>query len=211
MKTLTLNKNWAIGSFVEVLESIHQKEVNIAIYERDIQHLSSEIDPLLDENIQVRSSGNPNTILEKIREETGLGNDALIVQDIDNLLQHFKKISGSKSFRLLLAVVESNMCRRFHTDVNDIRMLCTYKGQGTLWLTEDNINRKALDTGKENETIVIDENEIKQAKTGSVVLLKGAIYPKEETKAIVHRSPTIEEYGEKRLLLRIDTNEFLNF
>ncbi|MGK0427956.1 MAG: hypothetical protein ACJAUR_002072 [Ulvibacter sp.] len=42
-------------------------------------------------------------------------------------------------------------------------------------------------------------------------MLKGAIYLSEGTKAVVHRSPTIEESVETRLLLRIDTNEFLNF
>ncbi len=29
--------------------------------------------------------------------------------------------------------------------------------------------------------------------------------------ALVHRTPTIDEIGEKRLLLRIDTNDNLNF
>ena len=44
---------------------------------------------------------------------------------------------------------------------------------------------------------------------GDIVILKGALYP--ESKAIIHRSPTIEETGKKRLLLRIDTNESVNF
>ena len=50
-----------------------------------------------------------------------------------------------------------------------------------------------------------------QVPENGVVLLKGALYPKAGTRAIVHRSPTIEESGEKRLLLRIDTNDNLNF
>jgi hypothetical protein len=95
--------------------------------------------------------------------------------------------------------------------MNDLRMLCTYSGPGTLWLSENNINRNALNSCGDNECIVLDESKIQQAKTGAVVILKGAIYPEEGTKAIVHRSPTIEDYGEKRLLLRIDTNAFLNF
>jgi len=133
------------------------------------------------------------------------------LNDIETLLSIFNRITQAQSFRLLLATINTNMCRRFHTDVNDLRMLCTYSGPGTLWLTEDNVNREALETCKDNECIVKDESKIQQAPTGSVVILKGAIYPQQGTKAIVHRSPTIEESGEKRLLLRIDTNEFLKF
>ena len=135
----------------------------------------------------------------------------LIKNDVISLLNLFKEITESNGYRILLATINSNMCRKFHTDINDLRMLCTYKGPGTLWLTENNINRKALESRCENNNIALDENKIKQAETGSVVLLKGALYPKEGTNAIVHRSPTIEESGKKRLLLRIDTNEFLNF
>ena len=103
------------------------------------------------------------------------------------------------------------MCRRFHTDLNYIRMLCTYSGPGTMWLSENNLNRKALDDLDENDSIVINQNDIKQVDTGSVVILKGALYPREGTKAAVHRSPNIEESQQKRLLLRIDTDELFNF
>jgi len=129
-----------------------------------------------------------------------------IVNDIQNLLHLFKEISNTKRFRLLLATIKTNMCTKFHTDINNLRMLCTYSGPGTLWLTEDNINRKALDAYEDNESIIIDKNSIEQTKTGSVVILKGAKYPKNATKAAVHRSPTIEESDEIRLLLRIDLN-----
>jgi hypothetical protein len=89
-------------------------------------------------------------------------------------------------------------------------MLCTYIGPGTLWLKEDNINRRALvSSSSQDEDIVVNQNEIQQVEAGSALILKGAIYPKEGTRAIVHRSPAIEESGERRLLLRIDTNSFL--
>jgi hypothetical protein len=95
--------------------------------------------------------------------------------------------------------------------MNDLRLLCTYNGPGTVWLSDSNVNRNALETYGDNETIVKDNSQINYAKTGSVVLLKGAIFPIKGTKAIVHRSPTIEESGLSRLLLRIDANDFLNF
>lgn len=51
--------------------------------------------------------------------------------------------------------------------------------------------------------------DIQQAGTGDIVILKGALYP--DGHAIMHRSPTIEEMGAARLLLRIDTNAFKPF
>jgi len=126
-------------------------------------------------------------------------------------LLQFKELSGANSFRLLFTTVNTNMCSRFHTDMNDLRLLCTYNGPGTVWLSDSNVNRNALETYGDNETIVKDNSQINYAKTGSVVLLKGAIFPLKGTKAIVHRSPTIEESGLSRLLLRIDANDFLNF
>ena len=63
-------------------------------------------------------------------------------------------------------------------------------GQGTLWLPEHNVNREALNTQKDNEDIVIDSDYIMQVPENGVVLLKGALYPKAGTRAIVHRSPT---------------------
>ena len=101
------------------------------------------------------------------------------------------------------------MCRKFHTDVNDLRMLCTYLGPGTLWVPDEAIDLDASYARGNGKDIVIDLEKVEQVGTGDVVILKGALYP--EANAILHRSPTIEENGEKRLLLRIDTYEALGF
>lgn len=203
--------NWNIDTNPSSLENIHKKGINISIYDRDTNFLKKEIDKLLSQDIELRASGNLNEILKTVKECLKSKEFVQIIEDIYNLTKLFKDVSGAKSLRLLLATVNTNMCRKFHTDINDLRMLCTYSGPGTLWLTENNINRDALGAFSDNEAIAIKEEKIQQVKTGSVILLKGAIYPQEGTIAAVHRSPTIEESGKKRLLLRIDTNEFLNF
>lgn len=203
--------NWSIGTSPDSLANIHQKDVNISIYERNTRHMTKEINLLLQQDIELRASGTIDEILGALKEALSSIEFGQIIEDIHKLMKLFKEVSDAKSLRLLLATVNTNMCRRFHTDINDLRMLCTYSGPGTLWLTEDNANREALGSSDDDLSIAIEENKIQQVKTGSVVLLKGAIYPKDGTLAIIHRSPTIEESGEKRLLLRIDTNEFLNF
>jgi len=198
--------------FPKDLQEIHNKEVNIAILNRFIEELADEIQILLNQNFEIQLCGEVESIAESLTKALKLlcAND-LLINDISSLLHLFKEISNANSFRLLLATVNTNMCRRFHTDINDLRLLCTYSGPGTLWLPDEAVDRKALDSCGDNEALVLDESKIQQVEAGDVVILKGAIYPTEGTKAIVHRSPTIEESGEKRLLLRIDTNDFLNF
>lgn len=206
MKTVALVKNWVEGTTIKTLKGIHQNNVNIAIYNRNISILKNEIHSLLTREIKLSSSGNINAIFDEITEVIDLSECRMILQDINNLLRAFKEITGAKKFRLLLETIDTNMCRKFHTDINDLRILCTYSGPGTLWLTEDKVDRKALSTYRNNESIVIDNSKIKQVTTGAVIVLKGTKYSKESIQAAVHRSPVIEENSEKRLLLRIDTN-----
>ncbi len=204
MKTATTIENWAEGTTPQILKNVHQNTTNIAIYNRDIGLLEKEIDSLAKRAIKCNATGNIDLILDEVQKILGPNRHRMLLEDINSLLHLFKEVTKTDNFRLLLATINSNMCRKFHIDNNTLRMLCTYSGPGTLWLTDYNMNRNALGTCGGNQAIVRDTSNIKQAKTESVLILKGAKYPKEGTKAVVHRSPTIEESGDKRLLLRID-------
>lgn len=210
MEGSTLLQNWSVDSTPDILRSIHDNHINIAIYERDVEGLAQEIQFLLNSNVVVRATGNKVTIEEELAKHIDKEKCPLLIQDILTLLEHFSQVTNVEDFRLLLATVNTNMCRKFHTDVNDLRMLCTYSGPGTLWLTNDNIDHQAMSRNEDNEQVILDESKVQQAKTGAAIILKGAIYPYGKPEAVVHRSPTIEESGESRLLLRIDTNANLN-
>ncbi len=86
--------------------------------------------------------------------------------------------------------------------------MCTYVGQGTLWLPDTAVDWKAYTAHVGNEQIVKDKELIQQVDAGDVTILKGALYP--NAKPIMHRSPSIEETAEERLLLRIDINQSLD-
>ena len=204
MKTSVVANNWMSGTSANVLENIHQKDINITIYNRDVTVLEKEIQHLLKRQLNFKSNGDIQTIMKEIVTIVEPNKFPQLFIDIEKLLGFFKETTGANSFQLLLATIKGNMCRKFHTDVNDLRMLCTYSGTGTLWLTEDNFDRKALNAYRDNDLIVIDKTKIEQTETGAVIILKGSMYSK-EAKAVVHRSPTIEENKDKRLLLRIDT------
>ncbi|MBV6644052.1 MAG: DUF1826 domain-containing protein [Cyclobacteriaceae bacterium] len=211
METTVTVKNWEIGDNSSVLKRIHDRELNIVLFERDIAALKHEITNLITRDIEFRASGDLDAVLTAIGRASDLNDFPLIKGDLESLLHLFLEVTETKSYRLFFATISSNMCRKFHTDINDLRMLCTYEGPGTLWLTEDNVNQAMDNCGEAEECLVIDESRIQQANTGTVVILKGAIYPKKGTKPILHRSPTIEENSEKRVLLRIDTDNFASF
>ncbi|WP_075343932.1 DUF1826 domain-containing protein [Tenacibaculum agarivorans] len=206
MKVAELVKNWEVGTTPIILNQIHDSYVNITIYNRDIHALEKEINSLKQKKIRCTSNGDINVILNELQEVVQLNQNSFLLKDIQNLLFSFQEITKKKNFNLFLATVTTNMCKRFHMDCNSLRMLCTYSGPGTLWLTEENINREALDSYENNEAIVIDLKHIQQTKTGAVIILKGNKYSEQGIQGVVHRSPTIEESGEKRLLLRIDIN-----
>ena len=210
IQTNTSYANAAIGSEESILQDIHQSSKNIAIYQRDVATLNPTIESIREKTIECRASGSRTEVLSSLHDffNKHLPDAAPLLSDITRALDLFEQITKATSFRLLLATVKTNMCRKFHTDVNSIRMLCTYTGQGTLWLPDEALDQVALNSIRKNQDIDPDQKYIQQVGTGDFVLLKGALYP--AGNPIMHRSPSIEESGEQRLLLRIDTNEFLN-
>jgi len=188
------------------LQHIHEAGKNIAILERDICNLNRELQSFIDCAIEFTFSGSIEEIESSLTQETELSANSypLLYADIQWILQQFAATTKAASFRLHITTMSTDMCRKFHTDINDLRLLCTYVGPGTLWLPDEAIDQQALNAGT-NE-LQIEPQHIQQATTGAVVLLKGALY--ENSNPILHRSPAVEESGEKRFLLRIDTNHF---
>lgn len=104
-----------------------------------------------------------------------------IYEDISALLSAYSELSDVKEYDFLLATIDDNMCTQFHYDMNKLRLLCTYAGPGTLWLSNSNVNWPAFQDPMTPDEIVIDKDEVHQAKTGSIVILKGAHYNRGKT------------------------------
>lgn len=201
--------NHACGADAGVLQRIHEEAVNLAEWARENPVPASRSSAVMRAlEGEVRASGCVTAIMEHVRELfTSLGLEAdELLDDIALLLEGFATTSMVKDLRLTLSAVNSNMCRRFHTDVNDLRLLCTYAGPGTLWLPNDAVNEQAIRSRDPHLPIERSPEDVQQVATGHVAILKGALYPGDRVAACVHRSPTIEETGQQRLLLRIDTN-----
>ena len=199
--------NLAAGVSSNILTNILQKETNIAIYERDINDLELEIQNISKYDIQFKSSGDKAHIANHLMNDLSKYELNVILADILTQLDLFAAVTKAKKFKILFATVNSNMCRRFHTDINSLRMLCTYFGLSTQWLSDDTTNSDLFQQQISNDEIEIDKNLINEVGTGNIAILKGALFP--NGNPIMHRSPPIEKTGHKRLLLRIDMNNSL--
>ncbi len=134
MQTESKYANAAIDNTDKVLQDIHLKSKNIAIYRRDIESLKKDLIQVANHALECRASGTATEVLSILK---GFFNKDFpeckaLSEDISEVLRLFVRTTQAKSFRLLLTTVSTNMCSRFHTDINDLRLLCTYIGPGTL-------------------------------------------------------------------------------
>lgn len=203
--------NCVFAKNVNELAQINNEKVNIAIHNRDIYKLSDNINQLLEVNFKCELKGKKSHILNYLNnafQQNKLSMSSLY-KDISNILGSFMEISNSSEFRLTLKTVSDNMCSKFHTDINDLRLLCSYQGDGTLWLPDNIVNSVKDKNLSQTDWEAEFPEMIQQVQTGALTILKGALFP--GAQPIMHKSPNIEEINQKRLLLRIDTNQILNF
>ncbi|MEM9001807.1 MAG: DUF1826 domain-containing protein [Bacteroidota bacterium] len=205
-----LDDNAAIDNDTRILEDIHLNTKNIAIYQRGTAPMKKGLAKAAQRAMEFRAIGTVEEITLSLGNHFAkvLPGHVDLMEDILHLLGLFEQVAKVYTFRVVLARVGTTMCPRFHADNNQLRMLCTYYGPGTLWLPEHAVDRKAYQNGKGNQNILLDESFVQQVDTGDVVILKGALYP--DATPILHRSPNIQKNSGERLLLTIDTNEPLH-
>ncbi|MEO0618413.1 MAG: DUF1826 domain-containing protein [Pseudomonadota bacterium] len=112
-----------------------------------------------------------------------------LVEDMSALAEDFAAITGAPFMRIRMDVVDTDKCRKFHTDVVTSRLLCTYRGTGTQYAFKVD--------GAEPERIFT-------APTGAAMILRGTLWPEVPASGFVHRSPPIAGTGETRLIFVLD-------
>ncbi len=125
-----------------------------------------------------------------------------VANDMCTNIRTFMDVTNAKEVFVKIEPVADDKCRLFHVDKNLLRMLCTYVGEGTLWLPNDKVERKSLGEGP-HEDIVLDPQAIFQAPKLDVLVLKGERWLHNIVGGAVHRSPPLRD-GDKRLLLKVD-------
>jgi len=196
-------------SHLEDLAIINYENFNLTIWERPIDEdidrylsylIEKEFKPI-NQSITIEDS---EKVISDHLNAFGFHSEGKIklIQDIVKITYQFFEITSATRLQLILKKITDDACRKFHTDAYDLRLLCTYKGKATEWVEEANVNRSLLKSGS-NETIIKDLGKVKSIKPFEVAVLKGEPASRSYG-GIVHRSPPIENEGEKRILLRLD-------
>lgn len=187
----------SISHNAEGLSSIHEAHCAAAIWQRrPLPSFQSWIDGLDPERLPRARVITPHNkigqVILQVCEASGIpecDERQLLIDDATALAALFNNIVPSSYLQLRFDVVKNNACQKFHVDAVTARLICTYRGTGTQY------------------GVSIDGQEPKRVftvPTGSAMLLRGTLWPKDLKSSLLHRSPPIEGTNETRLLLVID-------
>jgi len=93
-------------------------------------------------------------------------------------------------------------CQRYHIDNVPVRLLLTYTGKGTEWLSDDIVDFNAYRNGDSNELIVKDKSKVQFINQWDVALFKG------KARGVLHRTPDAALYAPS-ILMKLDSKDFL--
>ena len=92
-------------------------------------------------------------------------------------------------------------CSRYHVDNVSQRLLVTYAGKGTEWISEDCADRDAYFSGSPNEKIIKEKCKVQFVDQWNVALFRGAPH------GLLHRSPDDALY-KSSILMRLDHESY---
>jgi len=200
----------AAGNQPDVLRQILDPGVNLSLWQRPAQTaITRELSTLQASHLpdvrRLTSRGSFDDDVSTLLQQQDL--DPLAFKhwrfDLHRLADLYFSVSGHRDVTLRLVTTEEDDCRRFHVDRTHLRLLCTYRGPGTEWLTNKQVDRLAQSTGATNEGI-IRFGKPSQLEPFWVGVMKGDAYPGNAGHGLVHRSPSIAGSGQTRVLFCLD-------
>lgn len=116
----------------------------------------------------------------------------LLLNDIDDLVSAFAKITQSELVDVRLERVSHDACWKFHRDCVEARLLTTYRGPATEWV-------QPIHAGQALREQKRFKGPVEHLRIHDVAMFKGNCA--ETGSGVVHRSPPIAGTGQTRLLL----------
>jgi hypothetical protein len=117
-----------------------------------------------------------------------------LVADVAELARVAAPLMQTAALDVRLEIITGDACRKFHADYVPLRLITSYAGPGSQWLSNEDAAALADGTA-------IDQLDVRQLLAGEVALFKGRL--RTDT-PIIHRSPPIAGSGQKRLVLVIN-------
>lgn len=184
--------------------------MNLCLWQRAVnQAIGDELSPLqADQLPDVRCRTSPTSFdgdISTLLQQQGLDPSGFKHwrTDLRQLADLFFEITRGRDVTVRLETTATDGCQRYHVDQTHLRLLCTYRGPGTEWLPDAQVDRAAQANGAPNSGIV-RFGEPSRIKPFWVGVLKGDAYPDNAGRGLVHRSPPISGSGQTRVLFCLD-------
>lgn len=189
----------AASTSPKILSAICDPDINIAIWQRSPIAALESLDLAMLSDIRFTSSiGMLPDMLQREMAAAGyrsrIGRHSL-ASDILSLANHFSTAMSLSKVEVRLEIISTNACHKYHADWVTARLITTYLGQGTQWISNEDAMRHR--DGAPVETLFTHT-----IATGDVALFKGRVWSNDAP--AIHRSPPIEGSGEIRLILVIN-------
>lgn len=198
---------------IEELQVILDDQYNLLLWKRNkVEAISKLCEVLIKDSfpsIHIRAGREENVyeMLEpyfKKYQGAYRGSITRLINDINMLHIAFSKICENPVSNIHFRIVTTNACSRFHTDRYHLRLITTYCGPGTIWVANDQVNRKLLGKAVPNHEIIKDSATLNETAPFEVAILKGEAKKAMQGKGIVHKSSPAGNQQSARLVLRID-------
>ena len=197
---------------VDVLADIYQESTNIAVWKRSLtDKLLKASKSVLSTNpdLEISLIVSPQDTISVLQARLDSSKMVMIlIEDIHKLVNMFCDLFDLKRVGLRLTSLKHAMCPRFHVDNVPCRLITTYQGIATEWLSHSDADRSKLGVGNKGKSdsqsgIYQDESDVQQLSQGDVALLKGEAWVGNEGQGLIHRSPQLHDQA-SRLILTID-------
>jgi len=198
-----------VSSHPSVFERIFDDAVTVCIWNR-------QPDPILTNYL--RESAGSGSWERRARvevatpqfEELLTGFDADVgrvhwVTELSALVDLFATLTDSGAVGVRVTATDRATCPRFHSDQVGLRLLCSWLGEGTEWLAEDEVIREPAERPDTNARFsagpVRPGGVVRQMPPFAVGVFKGELWPKNQGRGAMHRSP--QPFG-RRVFVSLD-------
>lgn len=191
---------------LSILTEALTPDVNLVVWQRQLPaHIATFAEAALATDQELAESrvleledDEPPALTDLAANFADVEGHAGFVADVTWLIHAYGCLTGARRVGLRIRTLKKAMCPRYHVDWVSLRLITTYAGVGSQWLTEGAIPRGMLGTPLAESTIAPE-----QIEAGSVALFKGERWEGNEGRGIIHRSPPAST-NDARLIMTLD-------
>ena len=115
------------------------------------------------------------------------------VTELSTLIDLFATLTDSRTVGLRVTATDRATCPRFHSDQVGLRLLCSWLGEGTEWLAEEDVIREPAERPDMSTRFAAGSvrpgGVVRQMRPFAVGVFKGDRWPENQGRGAMHRSP----------------------